>query len=407
MPGPLSEQTAKSLASELAEDRLVLFAGAGLSRLARHKTDRTRRLPLWGELIEQIRQEYGTEEMPKNPLDLLDDVVFNKSRGDLESWVRKHADDREYELSAAHQAIARMPWHAVITTNYDRLLRSALKSEPISEDKHYDRVGKKPEPHLFHVHGTLSDPHTLTRTDYHNWREKHPRAWGHMEQLVQSRTLLFIGYGYNDLDLADGLMPRVRQMMGGRDRRHYALMWQATEADTRRLDKRDKIEVISINKEAEISAALKQIEAAWKLAREKGPSASAGPAGGGPRRAQDRFAAERQAYVRWLGAQYRMANLQGLYVAGSGYSRDDITIEEIFVEPDVTVPKRSHAPADLASGIDERLPGSSATGDVQRRSSAPASRPALRELVRIRGRMTAPRRCDSREWLRWRRKEGC
>ncbi len=121
---PLATDLARTLAQKLRDGQLVLFAGAGLSHLALAKDGSDRRIPLWDGLTEAVSGRFGfdIQDFSNSPLDLFDAVTHAHSRGELETAVRETLDDRDFELSPAHHALAELPWHSVITTNYDGLL---------------------------------------------------------------------------------------------------------------------------------------------------------------------------------------------------------------------------------------------------------------------------------------------
>jgi SIR2-like domain len=332
MPGPVPEQHAALLAQKLADGQLALFVGAGLSRQALARDGSLRKLPLWAELAERVaaacHEDLAT--YGGNILDLFDAIVYGKSRFTLEEAVRRAIDDEAFDPSPAHEALATLPWAGVYTTNYDDLLGRVLKEKPVAEDDHYDRLQLPDDrrPRLFHVHGTLDKPHTLTRDDYRLWPETHPRAYRDLEAVVLNKTVLFVGYSLSDPHLADGLLPRVRRITAGREKRLYAWMWQVPPSQVQLLDRRDKIEAIQIERDEDWAAAFRQLSACLGTRKAKKVS---------PVDGADPYAYDRQQYVAAMEARYGYANLQGLYVGGAGYARTEVTLDEVFVEPDLEV----------------------------------------------------------------------
>jgi hypothetical protein len=263
MPGPLPEQHAAILAQKLADGQLALVVGAGLSLQAIAKDGSSRRLPLSKELAEQVAKtcHEDLDAYGGNILDLFDAIELGQSSFTLEEAVRSALDDEAYDPSPAHEALAGLPWAAVYTTNYDGLLGQVLKADPVFEEEHYDRLQRSADkrPRLFHVHGTLAKPHTLTREDYRLWPEKHPRAFRDLEQIILNKTVLFVGYSLSDPHLADGILPMVRKITGGRAKRLYAWMWKTPRNQVQLLDRRDKIAAVSIEREEDWAAAFEQL----------------------------------------------------------------------------------------------------------------------------------------------------
>jgi hypothetical protein len=267
MPRALPEQHAAILAQKLAGGQLALFVGAGLSRQAIAKDGSGRRLPLWEELAKQVADACydNLDTYSGGILDLFDAIALRQSRFTLEEAVRTALDDSAYEPSPAHRALAELPWAAVYTTNYDGLLGQVLKVDPVFEEDQYDRQqlsADKKRPRLFHVHGTLAKPHTLTREDYRLWSQKHPRAYRDLEQVVLNKTVLFVGYSLSDPHLADGILPMVHEITADRKKRLYAWMWKTSQNQVQLLDRRDNIEAISIEGDEDWANAFRELATA-------------------------------------------------------------------------------------------------------------------------------------------------
>src|SRR5205814_336279 len=138
--------------------------------------------------------------------------------------------DAQYVPSEAHVALEKLPWSAVLTTNYDGLLRQVLAQAPVTGEDDYARLSAPPPaPRLFQLHGSLADPHTLTRDDYRLWPDKHPQAMAHLRGLLQRETVLFIGYSLSDRHF-DEVMALVRNWTKSTGKITYAWMWRPDAA---------------------------------------------------------------------------------------------------------------------------------------------------------------------------------
>ena len=261
---PLDPALTRTLAQKLQAGELVLFAGAGLSYLALPKDGSDRRIPLWAELTDAVASQFGIDsaDFSGSPLDLFDAVIYAHSRGELEKAVTTALDDRDFEFSPAHRALAGLPWYKVVTTNYDALLSRLLEeSYPIVDEPGYDRFH---ESKVIQIHGKLPQPHTLTRDDYRRWadHDKNPLAAQALSNIALNYTLLFVGYSLSDPHI-DELLALVRKWTGGREKRIYGLFWQLPEAKRTLLDRRDKITAVSIDTPEEWENALRQIKAEY------------------------------------------------------------------------------------------------------------------------------------------------
>jgi hypothetical protein len=328
MSEPLPDQHAQILADKLYDGQLALFVGAGLSHLAKGADGR--RLPLWKGLADQVAATcHEDPHSYRDLLDLFDAIEYGQDRMTLEEAVRQALADRGFEFSDAHLALKDLPWAAVLSTNYDALLARLLDEQPVYEEQDYDRLAlaSDRQPCLFQIHGTLDRPHTLTRENYRLWPEKHPRAFRHLEDIILNRTVLFVGYSLSDPHL-DSVLATVRETTKGREKRLYAWMWKINTGQKALFDRRDKIEAISIDIEADWAQAFQQVAACLKIRRRGAPAPPAAVA-------VDAFAYARAQYLMGLQAHYGIANLQGLYQWGAGYARADVLLSEVFVEPDL------------------------------------------------------------------------
>jgi hypothetical protein len=263
MPGPLPPDLTHTLAQKLRDGQLVLFAGAGLSMQAKARDGAGRRMPSWDGLLQQIAARFGEnmDDYRDEPLGMFDAIIADHGgRPAAENAVRDAIADSDFEPGPTHDAMRRLPWHRVCTTNYDTLLDQSLNTAPVTCEPEFDRLRQPPEhqPLLFHLHGGLSNPHTLTAQDYQLWPDHHPRAYRFVEDLLLNRTILFVGYSLSDPHWK-ALIPLVLRMLGGRTKRLYALVWRANERRRQNLLRQYNVEAASLESDADYAAALEQI----------------------------------------------------------------------------------------------------------------------------------------------------
>lgn len=332
--GPLPERHARILAEKLRDGQLVLFVGAGLSYLCPRNDGKKGRLPLWKSLQDEVaRLAHLDASQFRDALDIFDYVESAEDRGTLERHLQACLDDRSYDPSPAHLGLKELPWHQIVTTNYDALLARLLDEVPIAEERDFDRLSAKPRPRLIHLHGTLQRPHTLTKDDYRLWQQRHPRAFHHLKELLLTKTLLFVGFSLTDPNI-DHILAVVRSITKQREKRVYAWMWRSNEMEKRLLDKRYKIEVVSIEQADDWATAFGQLEEVLG----EGPLPVV--VNGEP----DPYAYDRSQYKQAMQKRYGVANMQHLYMPGAGYTRDDILLDEIFVEPDLVAEQADRYP---------------------------------------------------------------
>src|SRR5215218_7355250 len=132
----------RQLAQRLSDGQLAIFVGAGLSRLAPRCDGGDQRLPLWRELARLVADSCheSLATYRDDILDLFDAIAYGQERATLEQAVREALDDRPFNPSEAHRALALLSWSAVVTTNYDGLLARALDERPVASEDGYDRL---------------------------------------------------------------------------------------------------------------------------------------------------------------------------------------------------------------------------------------------------------------------------
>lgn len=213
----------------IAGDRsLLLFVGSGLSVGAG--------LPNWPDLLQKLAGVYDEKyENVVKPRYLLDEVrpmltadlhpaEKYKEAGSLIERAYAEKDQsamraalgsilRGVKPTRAHEAIARMGWSKIITTNYDTLLEDAARAvhpdvvvtSPIRENFPNAQL-QGGSPYVVKIHGDISDPdsHLVLSSEafkelyYGKYKEKYARV---MATLLSSSPVLFLGYSHDDEDV--------------------------------------------------------------------------------------------------------------------------------------------------------------------------------------------------------------
>jgi len=188
---------------ELAlKDKLMLWAGAGLSREAGY--------PTGGELAEKLFVRLSEEEKVFVPKDLLrvSDYLVDRGkngRAELISML-KEIFKIEPIHSESHEMIKKMAFfRTIITTNYDELFEDYIPGiEVIKTTKDLSRA-KSNSRKLIKIHGDLNSPKqlVLSEADYARLYQRDNRDpfWNKVNVELSEKGVLFIGYGFNDLNV--------------------------------------------------------------------------------------------------------------------------------------------------------------------------------------------------------------
>lgn len=271
----IDDDYAEKLARHLIGGKLVLFVGAGISLQASHVSDTKKKLPLWAELADMVARDcnISLDEFKGEILDLFDAISQNLSRRELEDAVRKHIPDNDYAPDATHNAIAALPWRRIYTTNYDNLLQRALNERfPIKNEQDFELLNRneKERPRLIHLHGTLSEMHTLAGEDYQNWQDNHPIAVNRFVTDGLENSFLFVGYSNSDPHFKNQILPLIKKLKADRGHKNYSWMWNPTEGQMRLYQQRDRVDVHPINVDDEWQQNMKLLLDAYNALNCKG-----------------------------------------------------------------------------------------------------------------------------------------
>jgi SIR2-like domain len=177
----------QELVATLRTKRAVLLSGAGTSRSVGY--------PSWRELVEMLRRRFA--DHLARPHDATDTAFANE----IVMEIRKNRKDDEYhnflyntfgpprdgspQHSDLHLALVRLPFCGLATTNYERVIESAVSQafavngvpqsceeidlcvEPYPVFQFFRELGGKPQ-RVLHLHGYYKNPKhlILTEDDY-------------------------------------------------------------------------------------------------------------------------------------------------------------------------------------------------------------------------------------------------
>jgi HEAT repeat protein len=332
MLNPLPIDFVKTLAQKLRDNQLVLFVGAGLSRQATPLDGSSRRLPSWNEFLSKIAASFGLnpDDYQMDPLTVLDYVEKVHKRHKLNDAVRSIIDDLAFEPSESHKLLSKLPWAAILTTNYDTLLDRSLSVSAVVHDDQFVAAMRQPQdqrPKLFKVHGSLENPHTLTARDYKNWALAHNKIYAFVQNLLISHTFLFVGYSLSDPHWK-ALLDVVEQIVGTDEKWLFGLFRAAKRPQIEMLREVKKINAASLSDD-EYALAFRQISDEYRSLTSHDPTPVADTA---------QYAYDRQQYAQSVRRTYSFADLSAIYQWGAGFARDDVSLSDIFIEPDLSIP---------------------------------------------------------------------
>lgn len=199
----------RTIRSAIDTNRLVVFAGAGISIDAG--------VPDWRNLIEEMKADIN---VPSNENDYLRiaQMYFNdRQQKEYIEKIRLVLKHTKVKHNVLHEEIFNLNPEHILTTNYDDLLDQVIKvkSLPFSIiSKDYDFPYALNNKHLVKIHGDLRDTElVLKEDDYIDYSRKHPLIEGFIKSVFVSKVVLFIGYGFSDINLKM-IIQTVRNILG-------------------------------------------------------------------------------------------------------------------------------------------------------------------------------------------------
>ncbi len=202
---------------------LVLFAGAGMSRQAVGLTG----LDLRDRLGDEIRRDFPNYDVQARTLeDVCDEYAALNDRPTLLDRLAALIP-HDAQPQPSHLAAVRT-FRFVVTTNWDMLFERAsiafgtryqvLSSDADAPMFNYDQQN------LLKIHGSVDRPVSLVATteDYEAYPDTHANLLSRMAELLQSNTVLFVGYGLRD-EHVRRLLSRIRRANQQWTRRAYAV----------------------------------------------------------------------------------------------------------------------------------------------------------------------------------------
>lgn len=200
----------------LRERNAVIFAGAGMSVSEGFFN--------WMELLKPIADRLGLDiyEEQNDLSSLAQYFVDNRGgvRGELDQIMTEEYGKMKMTISENHRILSRLPIEIYWTTNYDRLIETALIEQGKTPDVKKSQTDltvnlPKRDAIVYKMHGdigTVSET-VLTKHEYEDYNKTRELFSNAFRSDYVSRTFLFIGFSFNDPNL-DYLISRIRTTLG-------------------------------------------------------------------------------------------------------------------------------------------------------------------------------------------------
>ncbi|MDI3322006.1 SIR2 family protein [Pinibacter soli] len=207
--------------SELGDNNVAIFAGAGLSAPSGFVD--------WKGLMKDFSDQIDLDVEKEDDLISLAQYYLNKQKGNRYSITKKLVEEFTQDKipNDNHRILARLPIPVYWTTNYDRLIEKSLVDNNKKPDskyakEHFVKTIPKRDAIVYKMHGDIEHLHevVLTKDQYESYYETHSAFLSTLAGDLTARTFLFIGYSFNDPNL-QYILARVRVLYKDHQRRHY------------------------------------------------------------------------------------------------------------------------------------------------------------------------------------------
>jgi len=201
-----------------------IFVGAGLS-VAAGFVD-------WKGLLQESCEDLNLDITKETDLITVAQYYVNLNAGNrhrLNQKIIGHFNN-ETRPTLNHELIARFPIQVYWTTNYDKLLETALTNAKRTPDIKYTLnhlTNNKPgrDAIVYKMHGDCEHPNdaVLTRDDYERYHFKMKDYLSALRGDLINKTFLFLGFSFTDPNI-EYILSRVRVVFDTNQRQHYCIM---------------------------------------------------------------------------------------------------------------------------------------------------------------------------------------
>lgn len=228
----------------LAANRCVLFVGAGLSRGAVRSNGC--RLPDWKGLLLEL-----VEWMKRNLVGFNDKLYIEEIIASIESnklleaaqalqdemepvdlarFYKSVFRDESLRPTDMHFLLPNIPFRAILTTNYDKLIEMAHfergKHFPVYTQRNIADAINDRDHFICKLHGDVDYPETMVLgyKDYNELVALRREYTKFLENIILNNLILFVGYSANDPDLTL-VLNNLTVIFGQQNQKHYLLQY--------------------------------------------------------------------------------------------------------------------------------------------------------------------------------------
>jgi hypothetical protein len=207
---------------EIETGNAAIFAGAGLSAPAGFVN--------WADLIRPLADELQLDVDLESDMVALAQFHVNKNHQNRHALHSRivNAFSSDHPPTENHRLLARLPITTYWTTNYDKLIETALRTAGKIVDvksalAQLANTQPRRDATVYKMHGDVERPDeaVATRDDYEKYASQRGAFINALAGDLVSKTFLFLGFSFTDPNL-EQVLSRVRVTFQNNQRRHYA-----------------------------------------------------------------------------------------------------------------------------------------------------------------------------------------
>ncbi|MHC8491583.1 SIR2 family protein [Thalassospira sp. SM2505] len=214
----------RSFVKEIENGTAAVFAGAGLSLPAGFVN--------WKELLRPIAEGIKLSVDREDDLVTLAQFHLNENKNNRYELTQTVIEEfsKQAKITENHEILARLPIGTFWTTNYDKLIETALEQSTRLPDvkftvEHLAQTRPNRNAVVYKMHGDISLPHQviLTRNDYESYHINFQPFITALSGDLVDKTFIFIGFSFSDPNL-EYVLSRIRTTFANNQRKHYCFL---------------------------------------------------------------------------------------------------------------------------------------------------------------------------------------
>lgn len=209
---------------ELHHRNVAVFAGAGLSKSAGYAD--------WKGLLKDIINDLGLNPNDDHDLITIAQYHCNQSGGNRSQLTQLILDyfGQTKNPTPNHKILAQLPIQTYWTTNYDKLIETALvEAKKVPDVKYTLEQLPLTQPDrdvlVYKMHGDVDHPYktVISKDDYESYPLKMSPFISALRGDLIEKTFLFLGFSFTDPNI-DYILSRVRALYEKHQRKHYCIL---------------------------------------------------------------------------------------------------------------------------------------------------------------------------------------